>query len=325
MKHKNAFARSAAAVLAAALLAGCAPAASSSASIAASASSSATAAISVTDMAGRSIELAGPATRIVAISPADCEILYAIGAGDALVGRGASCDYPEEVLNITAVESGQNLNIEQVMALEPEVIFMTKMAQTEEQVKALEDAGAKVIVSDAQDIAGVYEAIALVGAVTGKSAEAAELANSMKQGFAAIAKKATGDGSKTIYFEVSPLEYGLWAAGSGTFMDELATMLGLTNAFADVEGWGEVSQEQVIERNPDYIVTTTMYFGEGPAPEEEIAGRAGWQNITAVANGAVFNADSNETARPGPRLVNAAEALYEFVYGAAAQSQSAAA
>ena len=97
-------------------------------------------------------------------------------------------------------------------------------------------------------------------------------------------------------------------------MNEIAQMLGLTNIFADVSGWAEVSEEQVIERNPDYIVTVSMYYGEGPTPEEEIMGRAGWQEIAAVKNKNVYNANSDQISRPGPRLAEAAEMLYQFVY-----------
>lgn len=68
-------------------------------------------------------------------------------------------------------------------------------------------------------------------------------------------------------------------------MNEIAELLGLKNCFADVEGWAEISEEQVLERNPDYIMTISMYSGEGPTPEEEIASRAGWENVTAVKNG----------------------------------------
>ena len=103
--------------------------------------------------------------------------------------------------------------------------------------------------------------------------------------------------------------------GANTFMDELAQICGVTNIFADVEGWVEVSEEQVLSRNPDYIVTTTMYFGEGPTPVEEILSRASWASVNAVAQGKVFNADSNEATRPGPRLKDAAEALYQFFNG----------
>ena len=85
--------------------------------------------------------------------------------------------------------------------------------------------------------------------------------------------------------------------------------------FADVTGWGEISEEQVLERNPDYIVTISMYYGEGPTPVEEIESRAGWENVTAVKNGKILNLQNNELSRPAPRLAEGAQALYDFVYG----------
>lgn len=270
--------------------------------------------IVVTDMKDREITLDKPAERIVALTAADCEILYALGAGDTLVGRGEYCDYPAEVLNIPSVQSGSSTNVEQIIALNPQVVLMSTMAQTKEQVAALEAAGIKVVASEAHDIEGVYTAIDLIGAVCGKKDEAAKLIGSMKAVFSEIKSKAEGKGGKTVYFEVSPLEWGLWTAGKGTFMNEMADMLGLTNIFAEVDGWAEVSQEQVIERNPDYIVTITMYFGEGPTPVEEIMGRKGWQDIKAVRNGGVYLANSDEISRPGPRLADAIQSFYNFVY-----------
>lgn len=279
--------------------------------------------VTVTDMTGREITLDGPATKIVALTASDVEIIYALGAGDLLVGRGEYCDYPAEVLDKPVVKSGAETNLEEILALEPNVVIMATMAQTEDQVKALEDAGVKVIVSDAQNLEGVYTAITLIGQVVGKNDEAAALVKEMQDTFAAIRSKAS-DSGKTVYFEVSPLEWGLWAAGKGTFMDELAAICGLTNAFADVDGWGAISEEQVFEKDPDYIVTTSMYWGEGPTPVEEILGRAGWDQLKAVQNNQIFNADSNEITRPGPRLMNAVQALYDFVYGAEAEEAPAA-
>ncbi len=271
-------------------------------------------AVTVTDMAGREITLDAPATRVVALTASDCEILAALGAEDTLVGRGEYCDYPESILDVPAVQSGADTNLEQIIALEPQVIVMAKMAQTEEQVAALEAAGIRVVVSDAQDIEGVYTAIRLIGALVGRNDEAETMVADMQSTFADIAAKSENTG-KTVYFEVSPLQWGLWTAGKGTFMDELATMCGLTNVFADVEGWAGISEEQVLERDPDYIVTISMYYGEGPTPVEEIKARTGWDTLKAVQNDAIFNADSNEVSRPGPRLKDAAEALYTFVTG----------
>ncbi|MBR2555672.1 MAG: ABC transporter substrate-binding protein [Aeriscardovia sp.] len=271
--------------------------------------------VTITDMTGREITLDEPATRIVALSAADCEVLFAIGGGDALVGRGEYCDYPAEVLDVPSVESGMETNIEQIISLKPQVLLMSTMAQTSEQVEALEKAGIHVVVSDAQDIEGVYTSIDMIGKLMGKEDNAKAVIENMKKTFADVKEKASGDGTKTVYFEVSPLEYGLWTAGSGTFMNEIAEMLGLKNAFADVTGWGEISEEQVLERNPDYIVTITMYFGEGPTPIEEIMSRPGWDKVKAVQNGAILNLVDNELSRPTPRLADGAQLMYDFVYG----------
>ena len=268
--------------------------------------------VTVTDMTGREIALPEPAARVVALTAADCEILCALGCEDALVGRGEYCDYPASVLDKPSVQSGYETNIEQIIALEPQVVLMATMVQTVEQVDALEKAGVRVVVSDAQDVEGVYYAIRMIGALMGKDAEAEALVSGMQAAFADISGKAENTG-KTVYFEVSPLQWGLWTAGKGTFMDELAALCGLTNAFADVDGWAAISEEQVLERDPDYIVTITMYYGEGPTPIEEIKGRPGWDALKAVQNDGILNADSNEISRPGPRLMDAAETLYTFV------------
>ena len=123
---------------------------------------------------------------------------------------------------------------------------------------------------------------------------------------------------------MSPLQWGLWTAGNGTFMQELAEICGLTNVFADVQDWAEIDQEQVWDRNPDFIVTISMYYGEGPTPVEEIMSRNGWDAVTAVKNGDVFNAESNAISRPGPRLKDAAVELYEFLNRDTAEEEPAA-
>ena len=264
--------------------------------------------IRVTDMFGREIVLTEPATRVVALTPADCEILCALGCEEALVGRGQYCDYPASILDVPVVLSGAEMNIEQILMLNPQVIIMGDMGHTKEQVDMLEENGIKVVVSNANDLEGTYEAIRIIGVVMGKEAEAEALVTEMKTVFADIAADSPVTG-KTVYFEVTPLQWGLWTAGGNTFMDELATICGMTNVFADVDGWAAVSEEQVLMRNPDYIVSVA---GMGAGAVDEIMTRPGWSEVTAVKNGHVFNADSNAIARPGPRLMDAARELEGF-------------
>ena len=276
----------------------------------------ASAEIQSTDMLGRAHALKAPASRVVALSAAECEILYALGAGSTLVGRGEFCDYPAEVTSLPSLGSGGNTNIEEILALKPDLVLMDSMAQPAEQVEAIEKAGVPVYVTQATDISGVYTAIAGIGQVLGKDQEAQALVDSMKATFDQVkAKVPAGGAPKTVYFEVSPLQYGLWTAGKGTFMNEMAGMLGLKNIFDDVDGWAEVSQEQVIARNPDLIITVAMYAGQGQKPDEEIASRAGWDGIAAIKNKAILTADNNAMTRPGPRLAEAAQSLYDFAYG----------
>ena len=309
MKHKKILAVLIAAALLVGMTAGCARSASTAQS------EPEAVAVTITDMKGREVTLEKPAARIVALTPADCEILYAIGAGDMLVGRGEYCDYPAQVLEVPAVASGSETNIEQIITLKPDVLLMGDMDQTDEQVARLEAAGIRVVVSEAGDIAGVYTAIDMIGRLMGREDNASAVIASMKSTFDSLTEKSTGDGTQTIYFEVSPLQWGLWTAGTDTFMDEIATMLGMKNCFDDVSGWAEISEEQVLERNPDFIVTITMYYGEGPTPEEEILSRAGWENVTAVKNNKILNLQNNELSRPAPRLAEGAQLLFDFLYG----------
>ena len=285
--------------------------------------------VTVVDMKGRTVTLDKPAERIVALTASDCEILYTIGAGDLLVARGTYCDFPEAVLELPELGSGYDTNVEDIIAMEPDVLLMSTMAQTEEQVKALEDAGIAVVVSDAQDIAGTYEAIRLIGALVGLEDHAENIIASMEEVFDGLkaqveAMEIPEDEKPTIYFEVSPLYYGLWAAGNGSFMNEIADMLGMKNIFADGAAWESISEEQVIAADPDYIVTITMYYGdEYDSAQAEIMSRPGWENITAVKNGAILLMPDNELSRPAPRLTIGASALFNFVYGEAAGENAA--
>ncbi len=269
--------------------------------------------IQLTDMVDRSLTLKEPAKKIVAVNPSTCEILYAIGAGDTLIARGTYCDYPEAVLTLPEVESGNDLNTEQIIALAPDLVIISTMAQSEGQVKALENAGIQVMVADAHNLDGVYRSIELIGKAVAKEKEAADVISDMQAAFKEYAEKAADKGL-TVYFEISPLEQGLWSAGQNTFMDEIATNLKLKNIFADVDGWSQVSEEQVLQRNPDIIVTVEMYMGTGEKPEDKLKARPSWQNLKAVQNNRVYRLNNDAFTRPGPRLKDALIELYSVVY-----------
>jgi iron complex transport system substrate-binding protein len=273
--------------------------------------------IVVIDLMGRTVRLEEAAKRIVVLSPSDCEIVYDLGAGDTIVGRSVYCDYPSQVEDLPVLDTGADLNVEQILALTPDLVLMQTMNQTKEQVEALEAAGIAVAVGEATNLEEVYESIEMIGKLTGLSSKAEDIVSEMKDTFATLQKDA-GSIAKgcSIYFEVSPLEFGLWTAGEGTFFTELAQMFGATNTFSDVNGWAEISEEQVLSRNPDVIITTNPYHGVGPTSEEEIRMRTGWQELKAVQLDQVYYMDPDLISRPGPRLVDAAKTLLEILQGA---------
>lgn len=267
----------------------------------------------VTDMMGREIVFSKTPEKVIALRPSDAEILNAIGGIETLIGRGTYVDYPESVLDLPVVATGRDMNAEEIIALEPDLVLMSDMAQTEEQIESLQSAGINVVITSAATIEEVYKSIDIVGEVMGLKDNGDEVISQMKSEFEELAKTAEKNAGKKIYFEISPLEYGLWSGGNGTFMDEIGSLLGLENIFSDVDGWSEVSEEEVIARNPDFIVTIAMGSTEGETPVDEILGRTGWEGINAVQNKKVLNLTDDSLSRPSPRLIEGAKALSEFV------------
>ena len=277
-------------------------------------------AITVTDMHGREITLTEPATRIVAVQPSDCEILCAIGCEDALVGVGQWCDYPASITSLPKVQSGKETNIEEILNLNPQVVLMNDMSQSEDQVKLLEENGVTVVVSTTSDIASVYTAIRLIGALMGKDENAEALIADMQATIDEIRAKSEGV-EKSVYFEISPPPY-LYSCGSSSFTHEIAEICGLKNIFGDQsDAWLMISDEQVIERNPDYII---LMNGMGDAGIDEILSREGWGDITAVREKNVYYDGTSMMTRPGPRLKDAIIELYNFVNGIEAEEAPAA-
>lgn len=270
--------------------------------------------LTVTDSLDREVVIEKPVEKLIVTQPADAEILYELGAKDLIAGRGEYVNYPEDLEEIPMVGSVDTLDLEQIIALEPDLIILDRMDQAEDLVAKFDEAGIAYLATNPVSIEEIYTSIRLLGQISDKNQEADQLIQSMKSTFAEYEKMADEKGeAKTIYYEISPLEYGLWTAGNKTFFNEIGQMLNLENIFPEIDTWAEVSQEEVIARNPDYIITTSMPSGEVD-PAEEIKARPGWESIRAVENNDVYAIDNSIMTIPGPRLVEGMKALYEKVY-----------
>jgi len=266
----------------------------------------------VTDSRGVEVAFESVPEKIVSLLPSNTEIIYALGLGGKLVMVSDYCNYPEDVATKPKMDSGSNTNVEALVGLDPDVVLMGKMAQTEAQYKQLEEAGIKLIVTDANNIAETYVMIELLGRIFKAESKAGEIVADMKKSFADIRKQVEGKPVSSVYIEISPVQYGPWTCGKGTFQDELLTLVGAKNIFDDIEGWQKVSEEQAIARDPDFIFTTDMYSHSDPVAE--ISGRKAWSEVSAIKTGNVFLTDGDQLARPGPRLVDAANELLSIIH-----------
>ena len=271
--------------------------------------------IDITDMAGNPVQMDAYASSIVVLDPGDCEILCAIGAQEQIVGRSEDCDYPESVSSIAVVTTDGIPNTEQILTLNPQVVVMSaEIAADTSLIAELKDANIQPVVTDVNDINGLYTATTLLGSITNHVAEAGSVVANLLTAFAGIQAKVTADGSKTIYFELAPLAAGLQTAGSGTLINDIALLLGYHNEFEDMEGVVSITAAQVIGRSPDVIVTTIPNSEDGTTGVNEILTRVGWEGVQAIVDKQVFTIDSETLTRPGPRIIDAVSALYTYLY-----------
>jgi len=288
--------------------------------------------VDTTDMVGNAVRLSAYPERIVVLDPGDCEVLFAIGAGPSVVGRSLTCDYPAEV-NLLPYATANGKNDPDILLLrEPQLVIMgTEDAADTELVDALKTAGVAIAVTNVTDINNMYGAIALLGAVTNHVTEANALVSELVTAVAAMQAKVSAH-NDTVYLELTPLTEGMTTFGGGTIYSSLISLMGYHNEFEDQSGLISVTQDQVVGRSPDVIltaekepspdaVTGTPDPAATPDPEAnalhgkaEILARTEWAAVDAIANAKVFYFDPALITRAGPRIIDGMNALYTLLY-----------
>jgi iron complex transport system substrate-binding protein len=291
--------------LAVAALGGCS---SSTDETSAASSPAAAGPITVTDDAGKTVTLDAPATKVVSIAPANTEIAFALCAGDKVVGDTTYCDYPAEAKDIAKIGDFSNPSMEKIVALEPELVLVAGGIQ-ENLVNKLEKLGVAVYMVDPTNLEELYGSLQDVGDLMGVSGNATTVVNDMKSQVAAVEEKVAGAETPKTFLEI----YGqpLMTAGTGTFIDDLITKAGGVNVGATAgEGFPEYNAEKLIEEDPAVYVAMKGSMTDPAA----IAKRAGYDQLSAVQNGAVFVIEDNLVARPGPRLVLGLQQLAQMIH-----------
>jgi len=199
--------------------------------------------------------------------------------------------------------------------LMPDIVFITGMARAggeDDPIAPVSAAGVSVVYMPiSASIAAIKEDIRFVAAVMEASEAGEGIISSMQEEIDRISETAAGiTETRSVYFEVYPAPW-MTSFGSGTFLNEMIELVGATNIFADQEGWVAVSEESLLEANPDVILTSLDFVDD---PIGEIMGRPGFGVITAIQNENVFMIDANSSSRPSQNIILALREIAEAVF-----------
>ena len=265
-----------------------------------------TPAAAVRDMTGREVEVSRATTRVVSLAPSLTEILFALGAGDLLVGVTDFCDYPPEATQKPKVGTVLAPNAEAVLALQPHLVLATTEGNRQETVLLLERLEIPVFVVRPEGLDAIYASIRSVGGLLGRPARASAVVESMRSRVAWVARQVKGRPRVRVLYVLWPDP--LITAGRGSVIDALIGVAGGENvAGGSSLRYPRLNLEEVLRVDPEVILLAGM--GSRPLRAESVQGWEGWQVLRAVKAGRVQALDGDLLHRPGPRIVEGLEAI----------------
>jgi len=271
--------------------------------------------IEVEDQLGRVVKLEKIPERIISLVPGNTEILFALGLSDKVVGVTEYCDYPPEAQEKPKVGGFSTPNIEEVVALEPDLIIATQRHEVS-IIPALEGKGLTVFALDPKTLDEVLEAITLIGEITGKEAEASQLVTEMSNRIKAVTDKTDGlsEAQRPKVFSITwhdPLK----TAGGDTWQDELIVKAGGINIAHELTGgYVPISLEAVIDANPEVIIADVGMGSGEDSPLHFSLTETRLRGVDARINNHIYGIDVDLSGRPGPRIVDGLEQFAKAIH-----------
>ncbi|EGD50484.1 periplasmic binding protein [Thermoanaerobacter ethanolicus JW 200] len=263
--------------------------------------------LKVTDFLGREVTIEKEPQRIVSLAPSTTELIYALGAGNKVVGVTDFDNYPPEVKDVPKVGGFKGPNVEAITAQKPDIIFASTLSG-KEQMESLEKMGIPVVMLEAKDIDQIYQSIKIIGQITGTEKKGEEIIKEMQDKIKEINDKVKNLPKVSVFYLVS-LD-GNWTSGKGTFIDELINLAGGKNVAEDVNGWAQYSVEELVKKNPDVIITSP-HAGD----VKDIKNMAGYKDTNAVKNDKVFVISNDDIiSRASNRIVLGLEEIAKFLH-----------
>ncbi|MFQ6011967.1 MAG: ABC transporter substrate-binding protein, partial [Nitrososphaerales archaeon] len=269
--------------------------------------------IGFSDDLGRNITLPHEPRRIVSLIPSATEVVFAVGAGDRVVGVTRYDDFPPELVTriengtVLAVGGGLDPSIEAVLELDPDIILIGGSGHMgSKPIIRLEELGFTIISLRPDNIEGILKNMELMGRITGHLQETQKIVQSMRETIDLVESK-TKDAPKVRVY-VENWHDPIFSVGQGTLQHEMVERAGGINIFSDIQGSRQVNLEAVIAKNPDVIISFNNQVSL-----EVMKDRPGWSNINAIKDGKVYQLTAKQ-ASPNPRIADSLEQIAMLIH-----------
>lgn len=243
--------------------------------------------------------------KIVSLSPAATEIIFASGAGAQLAARTDFCNWPAEAESIpsTGGFDGKTISFEKILSFSPDMVYLTD-GMHNYLIPSLEQSKINYYLSSANSIKSIIEEIKQIGKITGHSDSAEKIASEISEKISEISKKVKNLPETQVFWEIWNNPF--MTAGKNSFITELIELAGGKNIFSDLETpYPQISEEAIITRNPQAVIIPENFYDSVYSVKK----RAGWENLSAVKNNMVFALNTDLISRPGPRIAESLELL----------------
>ena len=259
-----------------------------------------------TDEVGRTVRIPQPVQRIVSLAPSLTETVYALGLEDRLVGDTDYCDYPPDALKKTKVGGALNPSLEQIVALRPDLVLVTKGLNRFETVRALSDLGIPSYATDPHTVQEIVSSTERLADVLGASEAGSTVGADLERRLADLHQRLGGLPPRRVLFIV--WSEPLISIGQNTFIADALRDAGAASIVESSQDWPQVNLEEVVRLQPEYLVFAASHSDAAQNDFEVLAERPGWRGLQAIRNHR-FAVTSDAVNRPAPRIVSAIEDL----------------
>lgn len=255
----------------------------------------------IVDDLGRRVKIPEKIERAVSLAPNLTEIVFAVGAGGKLSGVTTYCDYPADARNIAKIGDTLKPNIETIVALKPEIVFVSTASQIETFTQILDAQNIAYFVTNPDSLEGIYKSVNQIGEILGTEEKARKVVENLQNRVTEIENKTRNLDKPKVFVQ---LDKSLYTIGKDSFLTDLIERGGGVSVTKTVEtAYPKISKETASALNPQVIILSDS--ADNREPNEVFA------NSDAVKNGKVFRIDADILSRPAPRIVDALEQIAE--------------